>query len=111
MFKPGNFIVSTFGDHVTVDPTPSVGTAQTRVASSYTGNVVYGTTTGWAFLSGTSMAAPHVAGAAAYLADRFNLTTPAAIEAKVRQCSTAYFNDQGGSAAKIIQLPDAQDCN
>ena len=37
-----------------------------------------------AWLSGTSMAAPHVAAAAAYVADLYGLTTPAAIEQKLR---------------------------
>ena len=101
IWAPGVFIPSTFGDHVLA------GTAQTTSypTQSYSGNLFAGSS-GWAFLSGTSMAAPHVAGAAAYLADRFNLTTPAAIEAKVRQYSAAFYNDQGGSPAKVVQLPD-----
>jgi subtilisin family serine protease len=103
IWAPGVFIPSTFGDHA------AVGTAQTVSYLPYpnfyySGNVFAGSS-GWAFLSGTSMAAPHVAGAAAYLADYFNLTTPAAIEAKVRQYSQSFFNDQGGSAAKVVQLP------
>lgn len=36
------------------------------------------------YLSGTSMAAPHIAGLASYLAETQNLTTPAQIEAAVR---------------------------
>lgn len=39
---------------------------------------------GWQWLSGTSMAAPHVAAAAAYMADRYNLLTPIDIETQVR---------------------------
>ncbi|MBL0037969.1 MAG: S8 family serine peptidase [Nitrosomonadales bacterium] len=35
-------------------------------------------------LSGTSMAAPHIAGVAAYLAETLNLITPQQIEAAVR---------------------------
>jgi subtilisin family serine protease len=40
---------------------------------------------GWAFLSGTSMAAHHVAAAAAYLADAYNVTNSQALEELVRQ--------------------------
>ncbi len=43
------------------------------------------------YLSGTSMAAPHIAGLASYLAETQNLTTPAQIEAAVR----AHFNFLG----------------
>jgi subtilisin family serine protease len=55
---------------------------------------------GWAWLSGTSMAAPHVAAAAAYIADKYALTTPAAIEAAVRQYSKPYGGRQ------LVYLPD-----
>jgi subtilisin family serine protease len=52
------------------------------------------------------MAAPHVAGAAAYLADAFGLTTPAQIEQKVRQYATSTgYADMGGNLIKIVQLP------
>jgi subtilisin family serine protease len=52
------------------------------------------------------MAAPHVAGAAAYLADAFNLTTPAQIEQKVRQYATRVgYLDRSGREITIVQLP------
>jgi hypothetical protein len=46
------------------------------------------------------MAAPHVAAAAAYIADKYALTTPAAIEAAVRQYSKPYGGRQ------LVYLPD-----
>ncbi|MBP6529804.1 MAG: S8 family serine peptidase [Burkholderiales bacterium] len=55
---------------------------------------------GWAWLSGTSMAAPHVAAAAAYIADKYQLTTPIAIEQKVRDEAFTY------AGRKIVYLPD-----
>lgn len=51
-----------------------------------TGNTLVGTTySNVASISGTSMAAPHVAAAAAYYADVYWLATPGAIEQKIRQ--------------------------
>ena len=51
------------------------------------------------------MAAPHVAAAAAYVADYYGLTTPVAIEAKLREFfqSTGYL-DAAGQSINIIQL-------
>jgi subtilisin family serine protease len=100
VWAPGNLIYSTWGMH---DP----NSLRSIVGVTYSGSGVSNTVTqGWNFLSGTSMAAPHVAGAAAYLADLFNLTTPAQIEQKVRQylVSTGY-NDRSGIPIKIVQLP------
>ncbi len=53
------------------------------------------------------MASPHIAGAAAYLADAFNLTTPAAIEGKVRSYMARYNNntDAAGRPVFMVQLP------
>jgi subtilisin family serine protease len=103
VWAPGNAIVSTWGLHVVFPPN-----AQTvsGVSTPYAGNPVSGTQ-GWAFLSGTSMAAPHVAGAAAYLADQFGLTSPAAIEAKVRAYMVQYNGntDSAGLPVKMVQLP------
>jgi hypothetical protein len=99
VWAPGNGIYSTWGDHVAANNLNAV------VGVTYSGGSVTGTS-GWTFLSGTSMAAPFVAGAAAYLADIYNLTTPAAIEAKVRQFAVGTsYSDQSGTAIKIVQLP------
>ena len=46
------------------------------------------------------MAAPHVAAAAAYIADKYQLTTPIAIEQKVRDEAFTY------AGRKIVYLPD-----
>ena len=82
MWAPGDFIYSTWGE----------GRRSTKQSGSYSGgqpsSCAFGTCfspteQGWAWLSGTSMAAPHVA-AAAYVADLYGLTTPAAIEQKLR---------------------------
>ena len=58
-------------------------------------------------LSGTSMAAPHVAAAAAYVADVEGLTTPAAVEQRLRQLSTQFAGtvDASGQIIKVLQLP------
>ena len=75
------------------------------VGTQYAGNGTSGSQ-GWAFLSGTSMAAPHVAGAAAYLADALSLTTPASIEQAVRaRLYPTGYTDQGNNAVNIVQVP------
>lgn len=103
VWAPGNVIVSTWGLHVAF---PANAQTVAGVSPPYSGNVLSGTQ-GWAFLSGTSMAAPHVAGAAAYLADQFGLTSPAAIEAKVRQQMVQYNGntDAAGLDVRMVQLP------
>jgi subtilisin family serine protease len=99
-WAPGNLIYSTWGVHfgATSGPTSTVGT-------TYSGSGNAGTQ-GWLYLSGTSMSAPHVAGAAAFLADALNLQTPAAIEQAVRakRMPTGY-NDLTGTPIKIVRLP------
>jgi Subtilase family len=101
IWAPGNLIYSTFGLHSDLNGRRSI------VGVTYSGSGISSTVTqGWVFLSGTSMAAPHVAGAAAYLADAFGLTTPAQIEQKVRQYATSTgYADMGGNLIKIVQLP------
>lgn len=97
VWAPGNSIYSTWCNHATG--------WSCIVGATYSGSGNSGTQ-GWAYLSGTSMAAPHVAGAAAYLADTYFLDTPAAIEAKVRQffMSTGK-TDRSGKLIRIVQLP------
>ena len=96
-WAPGDRIYSTWCQHATG--------RSCIVGGSYTGNGTSGTQ-GWAFLSGTSMAAPHVAGTAAYLADALLLTTPASIEQalRARLYGTGYL-DQGSNAVNIVQVP------
>lgn len=58
-------------------------------------------------VSGTSMAAPHIAAVAAYLADVEGLLTPAAVEQRIRQLGAQFSGatDPSGQAVKIPQLP------
>jgi hypothetical protein len=96
-WAPGDRIYSTWCEH-------ALGQS-CIVGGSYTGNGTSGTQ-GWAFLSGTSMAAPHVAGAAAYLADALSLTTPASIEQAVRaRLYGTGYSDRGSNAVNIVQVP------
>jgi hypothetical protein len=109
-WAPGNGIYSTWCAH----SGPPSGTANVQercnARATYSGSGVSGTQ-GWAFLSGTSMAAPNVAGAAAYLADTFQLGSPSAIEQKVRQyLFETGSNDRSSTALaplkiRIVQLP------
>ncbi len=98
LWAPGDAIVSTWGAH----------TGPTLSTQQYTGNVYgAGTTGGWGFLSGTSMAAPHVAAVAAWLADMNNPTTSGALETLVRNSSSQHFGavDAAGFPVKIPRLP------
>ena len=105
---PGNSIVSAWGDHAIWPEPPTMNSnttsPNTRVGTTYSGSVGNGNS-GWMFLSGTSVAAPHVAGVAAYLADAYSLTTPAAIEPKIRQLSQPYNNtlDPAGYPIRVLQ--------
>lgn len=52
------------------------------------------------------MAAPHVAAAAAYLADLYGLTSPVAIENELRNNRPYYgFNDPLGTPIRTLRLP------
>ena len=55
---------------------------------------------GWAWLSGTAMAAPHVAAAAAYVADRDGLNSPVDIENTVR-----YYASDYGATQPVPNVP------
>lgn len=105
LWAPGNFIYSTWG----------YGPFETSASVTYFGgqpsSFVLGSSwtgySGWAWLSGTSMAAPHVVAAAAYIADKYQLTTPADIEAATRQWSRWFGGyDAAGSQVKVVYLPD-----
>ncbi|MBL0037486.1 MAG: S8 family serine peptidase [Nitrosomonadales bacterium] len=77
IWAPGNNIYSTWATWNAALANSSPTALKARQSGNTTYNV-YGQ------LSGTSMAAPHVAGVAAWLAETGNLTTPAQIEAAVR---------------------------
>ncbi len=66
---------------------------------------------GWVGLSGTSMAAPHIAAIGAYLADRDGLITPTQVENAIRALGRELgpnwdttFNDPSGLRPKMPQL-------
>ena len=113
IWAPGNFIYSTWGSGKDFDW--AVGSQFTVGTIGYSGGqpssyVVPSTSagiSGWQWLSGTSMAAPHVAAAAAYLADKYSLTTPIAIETAVRQNWKYYgASDPSGNLIYKVYLPD-----
>jgi subtilisin family serine protease len=101
VWAPGNLIYSTWGNHFATDNKNSI------VGVQYSGNGnASNSTSGWLYLSGTSMAAPHVAGAAAYLADFYNLTSPASIELAVRnRLHPTGYSDSSNTQIKFVQLP------
>jgi subtilisin family serine protease len=100
IWAPGNLIYSTFGNQVATG-----ANVFSQVGVTYSGNGNLGNS-GWVYLSGTSMAAPHVAGAAAYLADSLNLSSPSAIETAVRARMHSTGNsDQISTPIKFVQLP------
>jgi hypothetical protein len=117
IWAPGDFIYSTWGSGV--NATYATGSYSGGQPSTYTPGLAPGNPTspysgapstgfyGWQWLSGTSMAAPHVAAAAAYVADKYNLVTPAAIEQQLRSDSKYWgATDPLGFQARIVYLPD-----
>lgn len=94
IWAPGNSIVSAWGNLITAAPF----SISTRVAEpgGYSNRI---------WLSGTSMAAPHVAGAAAYLADAYGLTTPGQIESMVRQQAWLFGYDNQFTPIYVSRLP------
>ncbi len=77
IWAPGNNIYSTWADW-----NPAIANSNPAAPNvRQSGNVTYNK---FGQLSGTSMAAPHVTGVAAWLAETGNLTTPAQIGAAVR---------------------------
>jgi hypothetical protein len=69
-------------------------------ATKQRSDTVYNT---YAYGSGTSFAAPHVAGLAAYLIENFALATPALVEANIR----GRFSDLGSRAPTTSSFPPA----
>lgn len=79
----------------------------TNIRSTFAPDPQSGTTTHntYALLSGTSMAAPHVAGLAAHLAQTMGLTTPSAIESAVRGTLVSLgSSDVGGQPLRLPTL-------
>lgn len=95
VWAPSKVILSTWGPNVGYDP--SNQSTWQRNDTTYTNYVD---------LSGTSMAAPHVIGVAAYLAEIQNLSVPSQIEAAVRNVFfTTGQTDKKGLLLHYIQLP------
>ena len=111
----GNLVLSTWGnnDVATAPLHPDGNRMFTEgtihsITNSYSGDFP-GSTTGWAFLSGTSMAAPFVAAGAAWLADTFGYTTAGELEIAIRN-NICQFNgnvDGDNLPVKVFQLPNA----
>lgn len=69
-------------------------------------SVTYGSTDAWVSIGGTSMAAPHITALAAHLAKINSLTSPAAIEAAVRNTFyTASYADQASNTIYYAVMP------
>ncbi len=97
IWAPGNMIYSTWGNGPSNNsPNLITATNSTLATVSYSGGQPstyapmdppvpdWAANPGWMWLSGTSMAAPHVAAAAAYVIRKYGLETPGAVEAKLR---------------------------
>ena len=118
IWAPGNLILSLWGIHaniitnnITLASAGYSGSVSTPIYGSYNANgtlVPSNTTQGWAFLSGTSMAAPFVAAAAAWLADTYGYSTPGALEQAVRSNYTMDTSPNPGQsfpAVPVVRLP------
>ena len=127
IWAPGDFIYSTWGkgegnawstvnplDYANYTNSANFTVNGTKYSGSQPSNYVPGSSSanysGWQWLSGTSMAAPHVAAAAAYLADKFALTSPAAIEQAIidnwKSYGTVDPELPQGNPIKVVYLPD-----
>ncbi len=118
IWAPGNLILSLWGIHpnivtnnITVANTTYSGSVTTPIYGAYNSAGVLNpsnTTRGWAFLSGTSMAAPFVAAAAAWLADKYGYNTAGALEQAVRSNYTLDTRPNPGEsfpAVPVVRLP------
>jgi subtilisin family serine protease len=95
VWAPSKGIKSTWG--------PDAGYSHTDPTTWQRNDTMY---TNYVFLSGTSMAAPHIIGVAAYLAESQGLSSPAAIEAAVRNLFfTTGQTDKKGLLLHYVQLP------
>lgn len=120
IWAPGEMIYSLWG-HGPGGAYPYAESTSTWGNQSYTGsqpsNYVYNSPyvdpnasppydyKGWAWGSGTSFAAPHVAAAAAYVASKYDLNSPVAIEAKLRELWQDYGKtDATSQAIKVVHL-------
>ena len=118
IWTPGNLILSLWGIHadvvtnnITLANVSYSGSVTTPIHGSYNTSgilVPLNTTSGWAFLSGSSMAAPFVAAAAAWLADNYGYTTPGELEQAVRSNYTLDTRPAAGEsfpAVPVVRLP------
>ena len=118
IWAPGNLILSLWGIHadvvtnnITLANVGYSGSVTMPIHGSYNTSgmlVPSNTTSGWAFLSGSSMAAPFVAAAAAWLADNYGYTTPGELEQAVRSNYTLDTRPAVGEsfpAVPVVRLP------
>lgn len=104
IWAPGNFIYSTWGKANNLT-TQGAFYSGRQPATCSSGLCTSPPETGWAHLSGTSMAAPHVAAAAAHYIDKYGLTTPAQVEQMLRSTATGSpGNTSLPSGLNMVQL-------